>query len=558
MRGSVLSLWGCAVALMAGGCEAGVVAQASAGSSIVRVGDRLWLSSPDDHAVVVLDAESLEEIERFAVPGRPEQLVATAGGVYVSATRDHRITRVEPDGRLTRFDTPCGGTRGLAATWAGVVATCPYDGGVVWLGGGGEARFEPRRGRSTAVAVVDGQPQISGELALAGDHRDAGRLDQLAADGGRWVGVYLRQDVAADRDRPPEHGGYGAVVDGGPRIEPWLTGDCRGRLARFDGEERVFSGPSAVALHAKRGLVWVVFRDTGNVGVFACQQDDRAYAPLLASFQVGDGARGIALGADGGVAFVDVGFDHAVSRLELPATVAYEVAPAKTVRRDDAGVTLSAQAQRGRRLFFDARDRHLTPSGVVTCGSCHPGGEDDGLTWFFHTQNVPRKLRRTLPLWASSESPLHWDGQYTSAAELILDTIRELMDGDAAGVDAAAIAAFMATVEPPVGKPGLDAGAVARGAAIFDAACGNCHPGGAKDGASHSVVRASADPDGVLASVVTPSLAGTRARGPWLHDGRAATLMDLWTRHNPDDTHGVTSRLEPTALADLVTYLETL
>lgn len=221
-------------------------------------------------------------------------------------------------------------------------------------------------------------------------------------------------------------------------------------------------------------------------------------------------------------------------------------------------MTLSAEAQRGRRLFFDARNTHLTPGGVVSCASCHPGGEDDGLTWFFHTEGVPRKLRRTPPLWASTELPLHWDGRYTSASELIVDTIREIMNGDALGVDVAAIAAFMASVEPPVGKPGLDGAAVARGAARFNTVCANCHPGGGKDGAAHSVVRASADPDGALASVTTPSLAGTRARGPWLHDGRAATLMDLWTRHNPDDTHGVTSRLDPAALADLVTFLETL
>lgn len=554
LRGCVLAaLW------LAGGCDPpGEPTASSAGSTIVRDGSRLWVSSPDDDAVVALDLETLEEIERFEVPGRPELLVRAPDGVYVTATREHRLTRIGPGGEVTRWPTPCGGTRGLAVDPRGVVATCPYDGGVTWLAPDGTARFEPQPGRPTAVAVADGAPQISSVVSLPRDHRESARLDQLAADGGAWAGVYLRMDVASNRDQPPARGGYGAVVDGNPRIEPWLVGRCRGRVARYDGRERVFSGPSALALDAARGRVWVVFRGSGKVGVFACQDDDAAIAPLLASFRVGDGARGIALSEDGRAAFVDVGFDHAVSRLELPAAPAFELAPTMTVRREDGAVRLSAAAAQGRRLFFDARNTHLTPSGVVSCETCHPGGEDDGLTWFFHTLNVPRKLRRTPPLWSAGQPPLHWDGQYATAEALIFDTIREIMDGDALVVDAAAIAAFMASVEPPIPRPGLDSGEVARGAAIFVAACGNCHPGGAKDGAAHAVVRASSDPDGVMASVVTPSLVGTRARGPWLHDGRAATLMELWTRHNPDDTHGVTSTLSPAERAALVTYLETL
>jgi len=46
-----------------------------------------------------------------------------------------------------------------------------------------------------------------------------------------------------------------------------------------------------------------------------------------------------------------------------------------------------------------------------------------------------------------------------------------------------------------------------------------------------------------LRTLDTPSLLGLRQSEPYLHDGRARTLEDIFTRHNPRDRHGTTSRL---------------
>ena len=148
--------------------------------------------------------------------------------------------------------------------------------------------------------------------------------------------------------------------------------------------------------------------------------------------------RGLAVAADGRTLFIDVGFDHAVARVVVdPDADAALLRPALAVRRDVAAQVLSDAALRGRSLFHDAVDTHLTPSGVVTCASCHPRGEEDGLAWFLHTDDVARKLRRTQPAWGgrTALAPLHWSGELDDAAALALSTTRALLDGDGLLVD---------------------------------------------------------------------------------------------------------------------------
>jgi cytochrome c peroxidase len=56
----------------------------------------------------------------------------------------------------------------------------------------------------------------------------------------------------------------------------------------------------------------------------------------------------------------------------------------------------------------------------------------------------------------------------------------------------------------------------------------------------------------------TPTLIEVWRSGPYLHDGRAATVRDVLTTFNRDDEHGSTSKLTPQQLDDLAEYVLSL
>lgn len=55
-----------------------------------------------------------------------------------------------------------------------------------------------------------------------------------------------------------------------------------------------------------------------------------------------------------------------------------------------------------------------------------------------------------------------------------------------------------------------------------------------------------------------PQLNNVYEAGPYLHDGSAKTLEEIWTIFNPNDKHGFTSDLTKDQLNDLIEYLKTL
>jgi hypothetical protein len=58
-----------------------------------------------------------------------------------------------------------------------------------------------------------------------------------------------------------------------------------------------------------------------------------------------------------------------------------------------------------------------------------------------------------------------------------------------------------------------------------------------------------------LTGIDTPTLKGLWQTAPYLHDGRAATLTEIFTKHLTQDQMGKTSGLTSKELAELVEYL---
>nr|MBC8392108.1 hypothetical protein [Deltaproteobacteria bacterium] len=45
---------------------------------------------------------------------------------------------------------------------------------------------------------------------------------------------------------------------------------------------------------------------------------------------------------------------------------------------------------------------------------------------------------------------------------------------------------------------------------------------------------------------------------PYLHNGMAHTLEEIWTEFNPEDKHGITNDMTKDQLNDLIEYIKTL
>jgi cytochrome c peroxidase len=124
--------------------------------------------------------------------------------------------------------------------------------------------------------------------------------------------------------------------------------------------------------------------------------------------------------------------------------------------------------------------------------------------------------------------------------------------------DAAAIDAYLKSLKP-VPSPYLQAGklspAAERGRALFtQAGCIQCHSGvNFTDGRLHNLGLGTGMDAGK--SFDTPTLIELWRTGPYLHDGRAATIQEVFTKNNPNDLHGKTSTLGAGQLDDLAQYV---
>jgi cytochrome c peroxidase len=86
--------------------------------------------------------------------------------------------------------------------------------------------------------------------------------------------------------------------------------------------------------------------------------------------------------------------------------------------------------------------------------------------------------------------------------------------------------------------------------------CSYCHSGpkGTSQKSFDVGTRKPTDNTGLLD---TPQLTNIALTAPYLHDGSARTLEEIWTVYNPDDKHGRTNDLTKDELNDLIEYLRT-
>lgn len=279
----------------------------------------------------------------------------------------------------------------------------------------------------------------------------------------------------------------------------------------------------------------------------------------------GAAPQGICTDADTGRSFVHNFLDRDVTVLEtasLFGTGSIQV-PQQAVDLVNNEL-LAADVLMGKRFFYDAGDPRMSAEGYLSCATCHVDGGEDGRVWDFTGRG--EGLRNTTTLngrGGIAHGNVHWSGNFDEIQDFEND-IRGFFGGDGfmsdedfqareaplgtpkAGRSVAldALAAYVDSLghaslrrSPFRSADGTMTAAAVAGEGIFTReGCAGCHAPprftNSDDGNLQDVgtLRASSGQrlGGALTGIDTPTLRGVWASAPYLHDGSAATLEDVF------------------------------
>jgi YVTN family beta-propeller protein len=209
-------------------------------------------------------------------------------------------------------------------------------------------------------------------------------------------------------------------------------------------------------------------------------------------------------------------------------------------------------------VFFN--DAALCFQHWQSCASCHPDVRADGLNWDLLNDGMGNP-KNTKSLFLSHQTPpVMITGVRDKAETAVRSGIRYIQFAVRPEEDAVAIDEFLKTVEA-VPSPHLLEGALSeaakRGEAIFnEIGCASCHPAPLFTDLQPYNVGTGKDRESEV-KFDTPTLVEVWRTAPYLHDGRAATVLDMLKSEDSGAQHHPTG-LTDEQLADLAEYILSL
>lgn len=287
---------------------------------------------------------------------------------------------------------------------------------------------------------------------------------------------------------------------------------------------------------------------------------------VLKRIRTGANPKGLTISPDGRFVYVAERFADKISEID---TRSGEV----TSRIDLGGPKSITQVRLGGRLFFNAG---RTFQDQYSCSTCHPDGSEDALT--YDLTGTGRNLENTISLRElSNTSPYKWNGKNVSVymqcgmrfSKFVTRT--ESFNPDELN---ALVAFIMQKLENPPNPYQLRDGelteAQKRGKAIFERTttddgreipprerCVTCHPAPYFTDRSSANVGSGFETD-TDDQFDTPKLNDIVDTPPYLHDGRARTLEEIWTIYGGEDRHGMVNDMTKQQLNDLIEYLRSI
>ena len=215
-------------------------------------------------------------------------------------------------------------------------------------------------------------------------------------------------------------------------------------------------------------------------------------------------------------------------------------------------------AERGELLFFDA---HLSRDGWYSCHSCHTDGHTNGLLADTLGDGSHGSPKRTLTLRGTAlTDPWAWDGSMKYLQDQIEKSLTDTMHAPSfSGQQINDLLAFLHTLPPPpplepISSDKTDHKKVERGRKLFhERGCVRCHIAPLTY-SSHGVHDVGFADERGLRKFNPPSLRGVGQGHRFLHDNRAATLEEVFTKYR----HKIGPGLSAKERDDLLRFLRSL
>lgn len=185
------------------------------------------------------------------------------------------------------------------------------------------------------------------------------------------------------------------------------------------------------------------------------------------------------------------------------------------------------------------------------CATCHPDGRTDGLNWDLLNDGMGNPRNTKSLLLAHATPPVMITGVRDRAETAVRTGIRHIQFAQRPEACAVAMDEYLKSMKP-VRNPAQPGDAVERGRALFErAGCVVCHPPPLyTDMKQHEMA--------IGGEFDTPTLVEVWRTAPYLFDGRAATMADLLSLHNPGTEEGGDRKLSSREIADLAAFVLSL
>jgi YVTN family beta-propeller protein len=520
-----------------------------------RSGKTLYVANSIADSVSLIDLASGAEIKRFVTHRYPEQMVLSRDGrrVYVANILPH----------LGPYDQPPVSELLALDTTKQVVAERILIPGTIELRHIAEA---PLTVTSIAAQRVGGQgpPLQAGDLLVPLMRpKNLGPLIQVPQGWMMTHGMAVIRPAASTTAGEPQSKVTQVVLD-----------DIDYYFATNAGVAFSPDGRRAVVTSADADIVSIF--DTGRLahrlGQIPAEEIanrlDSAATFVVKRLPTGHNPTSVAVSPDSRWAYVTNRLDDSVTVVDL-----VQAKVSSTI--DLGGPTEITQMRRGEQMFHAAK---YCFQGQFACGTCHPNSHLDGLAWNIETPQLGRDRVANRTLRGIRETaPYKWNGKNADLATQCGPRIAKYFFRSE-GFNSEELGALLTYLNNiplapnrHIAPDGQLTEAQERGKAIFfrqatnngrpipmQNRCDTCHPAETHYTARYSTDVKSATKYDTAGLFDIPQLDRVYEDAPYLHNGEALTLEEIWTVYNNQDTHGVTSDMSKEQLNDLIEFLKTL